>query len=261
MKNKNGQKQSEGKLFIKFMLLMVIAFIVGGTVGFAGHYISDVMLGQGEVFERFASAFSKVVPIVFVVLNIVVNTVCLIIFVKAKKQADVWDGEDEDTIDDVERKLNFVLVPSNILTGLNYFFFGAMFQAAEYAGDGNIFGVDIMIVGIVVFLLGLFFSMLIAKLVVDLEKKLNPEKKGSVFEMQFQKTWLESCDEAQKQVIYRAAFETYKVVNTVCMIMWLITLVAQMLFETGLFPVFSVCVIWVTLIATYSIVSAKLENK
>ena len=40
---------------------------------------------------------------------------------------------------------------------------------------------------------------LIAKLVVDLEKKLNPEKKGSVFEMQFQKTWLESCDEAQKQ--------------------------------------------------------------
>ncbi|MBO5229035.1 MAG: hypothetical protein J6B39_08590 [Lachnospiraceae bacterium] len=57
MKNKNGQKQSEGKLFIKFMLLMVIAFIVGGMVGFAGHYISDVMLGQGEVFERFASVF------------------------------------------------------------------------------------------------------------------------------------------------------------------------------------------------------------
>ena len=49
-----------------------------------------------------------------------------------------------------------------------------------------------------------------SRFIVELEKKLNPEKKGDVIETNFSKKWEDSCDEAQKMIIYEAGYRAYR---------------------------------------------------
>ena len=95
---------------------------------------------------------------------------------------------------------------------------------------------------------------------VKLEKQINPEKRGSVFDVKFQKQWLESCDEAEKLMVYRCGFRAYQVGNKVCMGLWLVALFLQLWADTGLFPVLSICVIWLSMVAAYVLASIRLER-
>ena len=36
---------------------------------------------------------------------------------------------------------------------------------------------------------------------------MNPEKTASVYDMKFQKKWLETCDEAEKIIVGKCAFK------------------------------------------------------
>ena len=44
---------------------------------------------------------------------------------------------------------------------------------------------------------------------VKLLQKTHPEKKGDPPSPKFQEQWLDSCDEAEKEVIYRSAYKAY----------------------------------------------------
>lgn len=58
---------------------------------------------------------------------------------------------------------------------------------------------------------------------VDSAKKTNPEKTVSVYDIKFQKKWMDSCDEAEKIMIGKCAFRASTVTNTVCLILSLIS--------------------------------------
>ena len=48
---------------------------------------------------------------------------------------------------------------------------------------------------------------------VKLLQKTHPEKKGEPSSLKFQEQWLESCDEAEKEIIYQSAYKAYMTVN------------------------------------------------
>ena len=63
---------------------------------------------------------------------------------------------------------------------------------------------------------------------VDLTRRMNPEKRGSVFDSDFRKKWMDSCDEAERMTIYRGAFSAYQAVTFTCLAVWLIALILGM---------------------------------
>lgn len=80
---------------------------------------------------------------------------------------------------------------------------------------------------------------------VDTTKKMNPEKTASVYDMKFQKKWMESCDEAEKIMIGKCAFKAYAATNTVCSILSIVLAVCALVFGIGFLPSLVVCLIWI----------------
>lgn len=253
--NKNTKDK---KIYIKFIIVCICALIGGFLCGFIGAFIGDHY--SGNIVDGIQNLMSVCVPVIFIGANVIVYAICFSNYFKAKKLADEWDGWDEEVIDEAEKKLGIALAPSNILTVVNFFFYAAMMYISELGVDdlGNI---EMGVLGIGVFIVSIVLMTVLQKLVIDLLKKINPEKEGNVFDTEFNKKWVDSCDEAQKQMIFEASYIAYKATNMVCMVMWAISLITMLTFDTGIFPVFCVSVIWLTLITSYTIACHKLEHK
>ncbi|MGL6219074.1 MAG: DUF3169 family protein [Lacrimispora sphenoides] len=52
--------------------------------------------------------------------------------------------------------------------------------------------------------------------IINFEKEINPEKRGSVFNQKFSKKWEKSCDEAERLSIYKSTYTSYRAVTVTC---------------------------------------------
>lgn len=62
-------------------------------------------------------------------------------------------------------------------------------------------------------------------------KQLNPEKRGDLDTLDFDRQWLASCDEAEKWKIYQAGYQSYQILNKVLLALWVILLLGFMFFR------------------------------
>lgn len=76
-------------------------------------------------------------------------------------------------------------------------------------------------------------AIIIQQKCVDTAKQTNPEKKASVYDMRFQKKWMEDCDEAEKIMIGKCAFKAYSATNVVCTVLAIVLAVCALLFDIG----------------------------
>ena len=86
---------------------------------------------------------------------------------------------------------------------------------------------------------------------VDTAKQTNPEKKASVYDMRFQKKWMEDCDEAEKIMIGKCAFKAYSATNVVCTVLAIVLAVCALLFDIGFLPSLMVCLVWIVNLSAY----------
>ena len=86
---------------------------------------------------------------------------------------------------------------------------------------------------------------------VDTTKQTNPEKKASVYDMRFQKKWLEDCDEAEKLMIGKCAFKAYSATNAVCTVLAIVLAVCALVFDIGFLPSLTVCLVWIVNLSVY----------
>ena len=249
------------KTLIKFIILLIMGFFGG----FFGAGVVNVLIHIGEenvnMMDQIKNTIFVAVPIIYAICNILVPIVSFAHYFKTKKMAKTWDGEDEDVIDTIEARLNVPLISSSMLLVFNYFFFSATCEIEAKTAFGQQYSDVLEIANFVLFLGGLAACVVLQVLTVNLEKQLNPEKRGDVLDMNFSKQWDASCDEAQKQITREAAFKAFQATQTTCVVMWLVALIGQLMFDTGVFPVACVCIIFAVLQASYFIACVKLEVK
>ena len=86
---------------------------------------------------------------------------------------------------------------------------------------------------------------------VDTAKQIKPEKKASIYDMRFQKKWMEDCDEAEKIMIGKCAYKAYAATNMVCSILTIVLAICALLFEIGFLPSLVVCLVWLVNLSVY----------
>ena len=64
-----------------------------------------------------------------------------------------------------------------------------------------------------------------------LTKELNPEKKGSVYDVKFVDKWEDSCDEAEKILIYKCAYKTYNKMSGLYIGLWIFCVFGNAIFD------------------------------
>ncbi len=255
------KKKSKVKVYVTFALFMVLCYFGG----FFGALLFDKVLGVGEahmdVFEQILQLLIRVAPVVFMLITAVSLLYAFISFFKTKKMADAWDGENEEVIDTIEHRLSYPILVCNILMVCELFFFSVMLEILMFTAYGETHTAMLELLGAIMVFGGFAGIIIINTLVVNLEKKLNPEKRGEVLDFKFSKEWMDSCDEAQKKIIYEAGYKAFNVGSIAGMLMFIIALLAQLFFHTGIWPMVCITVMELTLVLTYSIMCMKLEHK
>ena len=209
-------------------------------------------------------------PWAVIILGVLSFIVCWVIYRKARAMyegaltsAKVTgepgeSGEpDEQIIEAVEDKLSQGMFILSVIMIVQMLFFGIMMADLENIADYS-FAIAMVATG--VFVVGNLAQLKQQQLMVDLEKEMNPSKRGSVYDAKFRDKWEESCDELEKIIIYKSAYKAYKTTALTCVILWIVTATLSIAFKTGPLPSIAVSIIWLVQTVSYCREAMKLER-
>lgn len=233
----------------KFLLIMLCTGVAGGVLGFLTVLAGDRAGGVAAALERIIAVIT---PWGIPVTSVVVLGAAWAQYAAARRLFAAWDGEEERVIDAAEEKLSWAQLLSTVQLVLDFFFFAA---APLYLGHRG------LLASVGCFLLSAAAVILLQQRVVDLERRINPEKQGSVYDLDFQKKWLGSCDEAEQRRIGQASYRAVQMLNILCPIIWGILVLLNFVAEIGLMPVVIVLLFWGVLNVTYCLECMKLEKR
>lgn len=250
---RNEIKEANRKAMPRFLLLTLVGAIVGGIVGFySAKYDVDQLAGSmksaGAFFSKYVSSW------ILLAIAVITPIVVIPIYQKTKRLLLAWDGEDESICDIAEQKLNMILMIISIVFICAIFLISATYSGRFAMIEKHL---NMYVLGIVTFLIIMAEGIIIQQKVVDITKIMYPEKTASVYDLKFQKKWVDSCDEAEKIMIGRCAFEVFKVTNSVCVALSIILATSAFMFDIGFLPSFVVCLIWLVNQCVYCRAVAK----
>lgn len=237
---RNEIKEANRKAMPRFLLLTLVGAIVGGIAGFySAKYGVDQFAGSmksaGAFFGNYVSSW------ILLAIAVITPIVVIPVYQKTKRLLLAWDGEDESVCDIAEKKLNTVLLINGIALISAFFLISATYSGGFAMIEKHL---NMYVLAIVAFLVILAEGIITQQKVVDIIKIMYPEKTASVYDLKFQKKWVDSCDEAEKIMIGRCAFEAFKVTNSVCGALSVILAISALMFDIGFLPSFVVCLIW-----------------
>lgn len=243
-------KKDNRKAIPKFLLMLLGSMLLGAVVGLLSVFVSISDLST-TLAKGVTQGLTVIAPWGIPVLSVVLLVPAYYILHQAKKMIAAWDGEDEEVSECIEMRENRVMMLRNIALLLDLFFFSATF----------IYNMSGMLLTIVLFLLSAGLCARLQQKVVDQIRSMNPEKQGSVYEMKFQKKWLDSCDELERRQIGEAAYKAFQAGNRTCIILWMVLIVTHVIFKTGLLPIVVVLGIWGVMLLVYQLTAIKLERR
>lgn len=243
-------KRDNRKALPKFLLILLGSAVFGGVLGFLTGWMG---YSAGDFAAEAADAFiGRVIPWLVPAVCLALLLAALWQYRRAKGLFAAWDGDAEEPIDRAEDRLNWVLLLSAVALVLDFF----LLSASPYSQLP--FGA---LTGVAVFLLIAAAVTLLQQRAVDLTRRMNPEKRGSVYDMHFQKKWLESCDEAERAQIGQASYRAYRVTGMACLVLWVVLIVLDFSFGIGILPSFVVLLLWGILQASYILECIRLGKR
>ena len=155
--------------------------------------------------------------------------------------------EDEEVPAQADARLDWALVwlTTAQLLALLLFAVSVSMMPLGYAGPGAILASAAELLAV------LFAVIALQGRVVDLTRRFNPEKQGSVYDFKFRKKWLASCDEAERQRIGQAGFTGFMACNSSCLITAVVLMVLNALLPIGPLPSIAVMIPWIAGQAAY----------
>ena len=242
MKNNDEIRQANRKALPKFLLMTLGGVALGAVIGFLSLFGLDT-LGPDNVANALAglgTGFAAAAPWLLAVCGAVELVSVLILYRQAKAIVRGWDGEDETVPERAEKPLNLAMWISSMAL-ISAFFLMTASYSSGMASKSEAFG---MLGGVAAFVVVLAITIMLQQHLVDLTKRLYPEKKVSVYDIKFQKKWFAQCDEAEKAQIGECAWHACNAANSTCMALWLVFTLTALFLDTGVLPVLAVCVIW-----------------
>ena len=256
-KRKKDNKKNLGTLLILTLVCTVLGYFVGMIIA----KLQKAGYGMPKFTEEVIGNLAIVMPIVFLALNIILGIIAFICIKKSKKEFRLWDGEDEELAEKMENRVAVPLYMSSLVLIINMFLFSVCINLDINSKFSDKNEDLLMLANTVILVLSYVVVIVVQKKIIDFTKDMNPEKEGSIFDAKFTEKWEKSCDEAQKLHIYKAGYASYKATGSVCMILWIVCLMADLFANVGLLPMTMVFVIWLVSTIGYIVGGIKAEKE
>lgn len=249
-------KEEDKKAGKSFAIILLIATCIGGITGFCTSHFQDNFSLSSKQLIRFLATY---MPFAGIILLVLVTIISSVFYKKALKQKTFWSGDIDKVYETMERYLCIPLFLTSTSMIVIYTLFGADFVWGNYISSKMYF--PNMIANIVMMLYCMIFTLHFQKKVINLEKEINPEKQGSIYDMKFQDKWMNSCDEWEQLMIYKCAYKAYNVTSKVCLFLWIVTFFTGTIFHTGIMPILIIGIIWLVLSCSYQLEAARLGSQ
>ncbi len=240
---RNAIRAENRKALPKFFLVILICAIIGFGIGYLVAYFGDISAGffaavLGKFWVEGLIYFPILVMIFFGIPSIV-------LLVLGRKKGNCLVEEDEKGLEKTETILNAALVFNYLHQMGNFAVLAIFLGAVNDAETWQVF----LTVGL--FLLSIIWQIILQQKTVDYVKVLYPEKRGSVYSLNFNKKWLQSCDERELMEIYRCGYQGYKAGSTACLILFMVTALGSVPFGYGPIPAGVVLLVWFIMLMGY----------
>ncbi len=241
--NQKEIKKENRKALKWLILVMVLCGLAGGIIGFFSAFIeeSDLAVNIVDITKQLLQTIS---PWGILLVIVVLQIPSFIYLRKAGRKFKELDEDDEEAYEIIDKDIQKAMLFANVSTPFNIFFLSCT-------------AIDHTMIVVTEFLISVILALIVQQKSVDFIRMMNPEKKGSVYDFKFQKKWLDSCDEAEHKKIGEASYKAYTVTQISCLVLWLILLVADKMFHTGVLPIFVVLLIFTISMLSYMIESMK----
>lgn len=241
-------KNQRRKIFWKFILIMLICALAGGTMGFlltAGGQRVTVAL---EVIMAGLQQYAVIAQFALLVLPIV--AACF--YFRGRQLAAAADPLQDDAYGPADRSYGLAMNWISAVQVLSFTCFGVGLTGGS--------GVPLMI-QTAAFLCTEILALCLQNLCIKATKALYPEKRGNLLDVNFQKDWLDSCDEAELQMIGRAAYKSMAATQHAILLAFLLTMFLSLSgLMTPVVPL-AIGVIWFVQVQSYMVACRKLEHK
>ena len=245
-------KSENSKALPGFLRTAFIGLIIGMVVGFVSIFL-EKGLSAIEIYQKLNDGLTIVAPYAIWLSLIILSAKAIFDYRKARDIFNKWDGEDDDFIRVAESKINYSIMYSQMNMIVAFFFFTITVMSEKEP-------IAPIIVSLVGFLLTLTTIVYIQQKNVDLTKEINPEKKGSIYEHDFQKKWLATCDENEIRQIGQASYKAYTATTVVCIVLILVSLFVSDILNAGFYPTLLVIIIWATSSIVYFVECIRLSK-
>ncbi len=253
--NERKQTKSENrKALPKFALTLLLSLLGGGVLGFVVGFTEVFGLATEDVAHKLNDLLRAATPWAIPVTSVLTLGGSFLLYHSAAKKFNAWDGGDEnETSEAVEQLLSWVLLLSVVQTIVNLFFMTAASSCSLTP--------DQMLPFIITFILSCALVIFAQQKVVDLERRMNPEKHGSVYDTKFQKKWYDSCDESERRQIGEASRHAYTVTTRFCIGLWLVLTILGMILEISILPVLVVLLVLGVMQVSYTLECMRQSKK
>lgn len=238
------KKQETGR---KAGLLQIGAMALGGAfVGGFGSFLFFCYKNQSLDFLKSVSRLmGRYDGPTLIALSVIMSVLALGLSMRGRYRLKHMDLEDEEAAEKLERDLHRYQSLLSFLSILSICISGIVISKGK---EVEVFR---GLVPIIIFCCAAFFTMFCIDKLVRCEKKLNPEKKGNVLSWNFNRQWLESCDEREKLRYYKAGYYTHTYLQLVYLVIFTILLLFSTVAEVGAQTFLVLGVIWCAQILIY----------
>ena len=258
MKQENKTK-SVKKFSVKMLLAMLFGGVLGGFFGIFVYYF------HGDL-EAFLTTWPRVIQSILVpgmlvvdVISVLAGEICLRNWGKVCERIETAEDEEADLVSYQEEKYGAILQCVNVISQVFCIFLLANGYQMEYIESSNKNSTNFLI-ACVLFIACFFYDGIVQARYIKLLQKVHPEKRGDVSSMKFQQQWLESCDEAEKEVIYQSSYKTYIFMNRAIGLLLIVTMVSHLFFKTGIMAILVVGVMYLILVVKYNFSCVNLRK-
>ena len=258
-------KKENRKALKLFIPILIVSTIVGGVIGFFS--ATNGIQNFGEACSRTLSQLLYLLsPYGVILTELATVSAGICYYLTAKKELGNAEKEAEEEMEEEMEeaacdRVDLLLSKSMIIAScgliISFMFFGinSAFMERNVEERWILFTIST-----VIFVLCSFGYIRLNQLQVDLTKRMNPKMRGSVYDFKVHEKWEDSCDEAEKMTIYKAAYKAFQAVNTLCSGIWVVLAVGSFVFHFGPLPIVLLTVIWLTLNGVYYRETMRLEH-
>ncbi|MDE5891505.1 MAG: DUF3169 family protein [Acetatifactor sp.] len=248
------------RTIIIFIVLMALCYIGGFAVGRVSGRIRRMGLDISAMKLQLYETLNVMVPVVYCGINLLFFLAGYLLLFQYIRRSKDWDGEDEQYIKAVENGFSKLNNLAGIIMIINLLLFVVCLFLETRDGTTREFLKDISSVAVTVLAVATVLFILMQSLILRYVKRINPEKRGNLFALNFQKIWMASCDEAEQMILFRSGYKAYRSVNVACIACICALFVLETVLQVGLVPIVLVGVIWLTNAIAFARENRKLDK-